>query len=257
MIAVVVAAPWLGSAASATTPESGTGTASVTVTPSDNLTPATTSVDVSGTGYAANATLSVGECTAILSACVNLVSATTDAGGNFGPTSVALSPTVASTTCGASGCSILAIDHGVGGAFATHHLSFAPPPTPIAIAVTPDAGLTASTTSVSVTGSGFPSNATVSVAECTSQLVPCGQNVLVTTDSSGAFGPTSVPVSTSVGTPVGTTCVPSGCTILAIVDAVTFATHPITFAPPPPAGGDHGDPHDRTAGRSRDRVGDG
>jgi len=108
----------------------------ITVTPSDRLVDGQ-SVQVSGTGFGANETVDLFECSSDVRACVARGSALSDSDGSFGPESVTVSRVVRDHECrlGRGDCFIEGVDlsstYVVDGVtlcclFANHHISFRP-----------------------------------------------------------------------------------------------------------------------------------
>jgi Neocarzinostatin family len=108
----------------------------ITVTPSDRLVDGQ-SVQVSGTGFGANETVNLFECSLDVGGCVARGSAPSDSDGSFGPESVTVSRIVRGHECrlGRGDCIIEGVDFSstyvVDGItvcclFANHHISFRP-----------------------------------------------------------------------------------------------------------------------------------
>ncbi|HUG48717.1 MAG TPA: neocarzinostatin apoprotein domain-containing protein [Candidatus Limnocylindria bacterium] len=105
----------------------------ITVAPSNRLVDGQT-VEVSGTGFGANNTISLFQCSADVPVCVAAGTTTSAGDGSFGPVSVIVSRVVAGHECrlGRGDCIMEAIDFaslydgGICCLFANHHLSFQP-----------------------------------------------------------------------------------------------------------------------------------
>ncbi len=224
---------------------------SLTVTPSSGLTDGQ-SVALSGSGYTPGASGTVSECgnnAANGIGCTTIGTLSTDGSGNLpAGTTVNVQKTFTAMSGPANGTTIDCatdacwIDVSAYTTNATKAISFAAPPVlNPAVTVTPNTNLPSPTT-VNVSGTGFPAGGTTNFFECKTvsgvvkACAPVGSGT--TTNGSGAFGPTSVPVTANF-TPTQGDLTPVDCRVdTCVVNATVGASDafaPISFAPLPPA----------------------